>query len=95
MEDQRTYGFCKELTGSFYYRFSLKKATKITLFEKFCLWFIQPQYTHDDPWGTILVWKKFRGKTYILNHFIAPPKHYNCRHELNPVKQPLYNTPHL
>lgn len=59
--------------------FDLTKATHITPFEKFCLWFINRKYQVDEQEGSTLVYKIFRGKVYILDEWINPPKGYNCR----------------
>jgi len=74
--------FCKPLVSgsAFFSAFDLKKATKITLFEKFCLAFIKKKYQVDEVENNTLVYKIFRGKIYILNHFMHPPKQWNCRH---------------
>ena len=57
----------------------LKKATTIKWFEKIALWFIQKQYQVEEIEGHTLVYKTWRGKIYVLNHWINPPKHWNCR----------------
>lgn len=57
----------------------LQKATKTTLFEKICLHFIKPKYKVDKKEGTTLKYKIFRKKIYVLEHWITPPLHPNCR----------------
>ena len=76
--------FCQtRVSGSaFFTQFDLKKATKMTIFEKICLWFIKPKIQVDEIENNTLVYKIFRGKVYIINHFINPPKHWNCRHKI-------------
>lgn len=76
--------FCKPiLGGNFFKSFDLKKATNITIFERFCLMFVKEKYSYDEIDNTTLVYKTFKGKMYILNHFINPPKTFNCRHKFN------------
>ena len=60
--------------SAFFSAFDLKKATKITLFEKFCLAFIKKKYQVNEMENNTFVYKVFRGKIYILNHFMHPPK---------------------
>lgn len=58
---------------------ALKKATKITLLEKFALLFCKKKISTDKPEFTILVYKLFRGKLYVLEHYYNPPMHPICR----------------
>lgn len=82
MENNKVRDFCKPIVGGdrFVTYADLKKATKINLFEKFCLWFIKPTYEVNVNEGSTLVYKIFRGKTYILDHFITPQNVYKCAH---------------
>lgn len=51
-------------------------------FERICLWFVRPQY---ERIGIIVVKiKKMWGHTYVMDYFMAPPKHFNCRCSINP-----------
>lgn len=63
----------------------LQKATKITAFEKVCLWFIKPKYQVDKIEGHTLKYKVFRKRIYVLAHWINPPMHYNCRCQVVPL----------
>lgn len=56
----------------------LEKATYMTWFERFCLFFIRQRYW-PFPNGTVMTVKVFRGKTYILDHSTRPPQHHQCR----------------
>jgi hypothetical protein len=76
------YNKVKKNDSKFYYAFDLKKATKITMFEKICLLFLKPKIQVDELENNTLVYKIFRGKMYIINHLINPPKHWNCRHKI-------------
>lgn len=80
--------FCEPIIsrGAFFSAFNLKKATKMTFFEKIFLFFIKPKFEVDEVQRTTLKYKIFRGKIYILDHFINPPKYFNCRHSLVYVK---------
>ena len=69
----------------------LKQATKLTSFERFCLWFIKEQYEVNDIEGHTLLYKEFRSKTYIISHFINLPSGYNCRCTVMPIKQVRVN----
>lgn len=83
MEKERD--FCKPITGSNFFSDSdLKKATKITLFEKMCLWFIKPKYAVSKIENHTLKYKMFRGKMYIIDHWINPPITWNCRSQILP-----------
>lgn len=57
----------------------LKKATTTSLFERFCLWFIDEQNTVNEEEGHTMIYKMFKGKMYIIHHWINPPRYYNCR----------------
>lgn len=73
----------------FFSKRMLKKATKISFFEKFCLWFIKPKYIVNKIEGNTLVFKDFRGKRYILNHFYNPPSGgFNCRCTFISINKP-------
>ena len=65
--------------GGFFSAFDFKKVTKITLFEKFCLWFVKAKYQIDEVENYTLIYKIFRGKMYVLGHWINQPKQWNCR----------------
>ena len=64
----------------------LEKATKISFFEKICLWFIKPKSIVNRTEGHTLIYKDFRGKRFILNHFHHPPVGYRCRCSVIPIK---------
>jgi len=57
-------------------------------FERLVLLFIKEQkhVSFDDELGTevMLVYKKFRGVTYIIRFVPLPPKHVNCRCAFTP-----------
>ena len=57
-------------------------------FERLALLFIKEQkhVSFDDELGTevMLVYKKFRGVTYIIRFVTLPPKHVNCRCAFTP-----------
>jgi len=57
----------------------LQKATKLTLVEKIVLKFIKKRYYKDKIELITIVYKKWRGKTYILDSFNNPPNHPMCR----------------
>lgn len=83
MEDNNNVrDLCKPLadSGVFFSAFDLKKLTKITPLEKLCLAFIKKKYEFDEVENTVLVYKVFKGKVYILNHFKLPPRQWICRH---------------
>jgi hypothetical protein len=61
----------------------LQKATKLTLIEKIVLKFKKKLFFVDDLELITIVYKKWRGKTYILNSYHNPPKHFNCRCSLH------------
>jgi hypothetical protein len=63
--------------------YDLAKATKLTLLEKIALRFIKRKYFVDKIESSTIVYKMWRGKTYILDHFNNPPKHFNCRCSLH------------
>lgn len=73
--------FCQPLVsgGAIFSVSDLKKATKLTLFEKICLCFVKPKYQIDEVENHTLKYKIFRGKMYVLGHWINAPKHWNCR----------------
>jgi len=52
--------------NAFISAFDLKKATKITMFEKICLWFIKPKTQVDQIEKITMQYKIFRGRIYIL-----------------------------
>ncbi len=72
---------------------------KASLFERIALFFVRKKkyYSYDREIGaeTMLVYKKMRGVTYIIEFVVFPPKHYNCRcyleprgsHETNPFRE--------
>jgi hypothetical protein len=72
--------FCKPIKEPMFGRVIIEKTTQTTMWEKFCLQFIKKQFIVDEIEGTTLVYKKFNGKLYILQHFVNPPKHWSCRH---------------
>ena len=82
--EQQKRLFCKTPVGGspIFNKACFNKATKITMFEKFCLWFINPKYQVDEIENNTLKYKIFRGKMYVLNYWINPPKHWNCRHSI-------------
>ncbi len=63
--------------------YDLAKATKLTLLEKIILLFIKRKYFVDKVESSTIVYKMWRGKTYILDHFNNSPKHFNCRCSLH------------
>jgi hypothetical protein len=63
--------------------YDLEKATKLTLLEKIVLPFIKRKYFVDDIECSMIVYKMWRGKIYILDHYNNPPKHFNCRCSLH------------
>jgi hypothetical protein len=75
--------FCQPIVsgGAIFSVSDLKKATKLTMFEKICLWFVSPKYQVDEFKNSTLKYKTFRGKMYVLAIWINPPKHWNCRCE--------------
>lgn len=62
----------------------LKRATKLTWFEKVALKFIKPTYVKDDFECTVTVFKTFRGKLYLINQYSIPPQGFNCRCTIQP-----------
>jgi len=56
----------------------LQKATKLTFTEKIVLKFKKKLYYKDDIESITIVYKKWRGKTYILNQYNNPPLHLMC-----------------
>ena len=62
-----------------FYDHFLQKATKLTFIEKIVLKFKKKLYYRDELELITIVYKKWRGKTYILDSFHNPPKHFNCR----------------
>ena len=61
----------------------LQKATKLTLIEKIVLKFKKKLFFIDELELITIVYKKWRGKTYIINSYHNPPKHFNCRCSLH------------
>ena len=61
----------------------LQKATKLTLIEKIVLKFKKKLFFVDDIELITIVYKKWRGKAYILNSYRNPPRHFNCRCSLH------------
>jgi hypothetical protein len=57
----------------------LQKATNLTLIEKIVLKFKKKLFYRDDLELITIVYKKWRGKTYILNSYNNPPMHPMCR----------------
>ena len=77
----------KHIVGgsAFFSAKDLQKATKTSVFEKFCLLFVKPKYQVDKlEWHT-LKYKIFRGKIYVLEHWINLPIHPNCRCQVVPL----------
>jgi hypothetical protein len=74
----------KEICKPFFSQKVLKRATTLTWFEKFCLFFIKSTVTIDKVEMIKTVWKSFRGKVYIIDQSIMPPEGFNCRHTWNP-----------
>lgn len=61
---------------------TLRKATEISWFQKFCLFFIEPIVQVDEVERTKLVYKIFRGKIYILSEEYLTVSGWNCRHKI-------------
>lgn len=61
---------------------ALRKATEISWFQKFCLFFIKPIVQVDEVERTRLVYKIFRGKIYILSEEYLTVYGWNCRHKI-------------
>lgn len=59
----------------------LRTATKLTWFEKFCLFFIKPVIQVDEVERIRTVYKTFRGKLYIIDQSFLAPQQFNCRHQ--------------
>lgn len=57
--------------------------TKITFAEKVALIFIEKQVRYDPIENSTLVYKIYKGKVYVLDFFVNPPNHANCRSILN------------
>jgi hypothetical protein len=57
----------------------LRKPTPINLLERICLFFIPTVICYDRLNFTTMVYKNFRGKNYIINHFVSGPETWNCR----------------
>lgn len=65
--------------SAFFTQKDLLKKTKTTFIEKLILYFINKRYKIDEVQNNILIYKKHRGKIYVIDHFITPPKMHNCR----------------
>ena len=61
----------------------LQKATNLTFIEKIVLKFKKKLYYRDELELITIVYKKWKGKTYILDSFNNPPNHFNCRYSLH------------
>ena len=68
------------------YKINLRKATKTTFIERILLFFVKAKFSKD--FETTLKYKVLRGRIFILDEWINPPKGYNCRHTLIKSKQP-------
>jgi len=72
----------------------LEKVTGINWFEKICLWFVKPKYKTNDIEGNTLKYKIFRGKMYVLAHWLNPPQQWNCRCQINHISHEVINKYH-
>ena len=63
--------------------YDLAKATRLTLLEKIVLPFIKRKHFVDKIESSTIVYKMWKGKMYILDHYNNPPKHFNCRCSLH------------
>ena len=63
--------------------YDLAKATRLTLLEKIVLPFLKSQHFVDKFESSTIVYKMWKGKMYILDHYNNPPKHFNCRCSLH------------
>ena len=59
--------------------YDLAKATRLTLLEKIVLPFIKRKHFVDKIESSTIVYKMWKGKMYILEHYNNLPKHFNCR----------------
>lgn len=64
----------------------IKKITKISLIEKFVLLFLKQQYYLDKEGFSTIVYKIWRGKTYIIRHVMHGPLHPMCKCTMMPYK---------
>jgi hypothetical protein len=67
------------LAAVFFFDHFLPKVTKLTLIEKLVLKFKKKLLYRDELELITIVYKKWRGKTYVLDSFYNPPDHFNCR----------------
>jgi hypothetical protein len=60
-----------------------KKVTKLTLIEKIVLKFKKKLFFVNEIECITIVYKKWRGKNYILDYYNNSPRHFNCRCYVN------------
>jgi len=57
----------------------LQIASKLTWFEKIVLKFIKKQYFTDKLKSSTIIYKTWKRKLYIIEHFYVLPMHFMCR----------------
>lgn len=61
----------------------VKNTVFISFFEWFCLLFIKSKRIKVFAAGDgVVIYKVFRNKLYVINHFMTPPEGWRCRHRI-------------